>query len=316
MDVSASSSAVMLFLSDLSPHDKPWDDHRLSASIVSDLYASVGLDHRASRMNNCAEHLLFALQAQENGELRFRLKSSHFCRQRLCPICQWRRMLMWRARFFKRLPAILQDYPKQRWIFLTLTVRNCPLPDLRSTIQGMSKAWNKFVLYKDFPATGWIRSLEVTRNPQTREAHPHYHVLMMVSPSYFGSSYLSNPRWRSLWQSALRSDYLPVVNVKTIKACSGDSHPMARGILETIKYGVKESDLLSDPDWLSELTIQMNQLKTIALGGVIKQYLKEDSEDLIHTDEDDIDLEILNQYPDLLFDWKRTINRYVFVTDI
>lgn len=302
------STSPMVFLSDLSDRDKPWDEHRTNASLVADLYSSAGLDQRAVRMHHCANQLLFALQAQETGELRFRLKSSRFCRQRLCPVCQWRRMLMWRARFFKRLPSILQDYPKHRWIFLTLTVKNCPLEDLRTTIQGMSKAWNKFVLYKDFPATGWVRSLEVTRNDKTREAHPHYHVLMMVPPSYFGTGYLSNEKWRKLWQQAIRSDYLPVVNVKTIKPHEGDSHPMARGILETIKYGVKESDLLGDPEWLSELTTQMDKLKTIALGGVIRKYLKEDEpEDLIHTDEDEIDIEILDQYPDILFDWKKSL---------
>lgn len=314
-DISVSTSP-MAFLSDLSERDKPWDDHRLNASLVSDLYKEAGVDQRALRMDNCANHLLFGLQAQETGELRFRLKSSQFCRQRLCPVCQWRRMLMWRARFFKRLPSILQDYPKHRWIFLTLTVKNVPLPDLRTTIQGMSKAWDKFVKYKDFPATGWVRSLEVTRNPQTREAHPHYHVLMMVPPSYFGPGYLSNEKWRKLWQQAIRSDYLPVVNVKTIKPHEGDSHPMARGILETIKYGVKESDLLGDSEWLAQLTTQMDKLKTVALGGVIKQYLKEmeeDKEDLIHTDEDQIDIEILNQYPEILFDWKKVVNRYAKV---
>jgi hypothetical protein len=222
-------------------------------------------------------------------------------------------MLMWRARFFKRLPGILNDYPKHRWIFVTLTVKNCPLTDLRQTIQGMSKAWNKFVLYKDFPATGWIRTLEVTRNAQTLEAHPHYHILMMVPSSYFsGSGYLNNQKWRELWQQAVRSDYLPVVNVKTIKPQTGDSHPMARGILETVKYGVKESDLLGDPHWLAELTSQLSGLKTVALGGAIKKYLKEDEpENLINTDEDEIDPEILNQYPTLLFDWKEYVKRYV-----
>lgn len=219
---------------------------------------------------------------------------------------------MWRSRFFKRLPKILEDYPKHRWIFLTLTVRNCPLGELRTTIRGMSKAWNKFVKFKAFPATGWVRSLEVTRNPDTRDAHPHYHVLMMVPASYFsGNVYLSNQKWREQWQKALGIDYLPVTNVKVIKPQTGDSHPMARGILETIKYGVKESDLLGDSEWLAELTSQMDKLKTVALGGVIKNYLKEqEPEDLIHTDEDEIDTELLEQYPELMFDWKRIVNRY------
>jgi plasmid rolling circle replication initiator protein Rep len=371
----------MTFLTDLSDRDKPWDDHRNNADKVSKLYQDGGLEDRSARMLDCANTLHFALHALDTGELRFRLKSTRFCRQRLCPVCQWRRMLMWRARFFKALPEVFKAFPKHRWIFLTLTVRNCPLDELRATVMGnqvkgqkiiggdeyevsegvracrlrvvstqksvkggMSAAWDRFVKYKDFPAIGWIRTLEVTRPfdcydkgkfvgrhgkkwiddyqrkyktklrlESTWDAHPHYHCLLMVQPSYFKSSkYLSNQKWRELWQKALRCDYLPTVNVKVVKPHEGDSHPMARGILETIKYGVKESDLLTDADWLVELTAQMNNLKTIALGGELRKFLKEDEpEDLIHTDEDAIEPELLEQYPELLFDWKRIVSRYV-----
>jgi plasmid rolling circle replication initiator protein Rep len=339
----AISESPMVFLSQISERDKPWDEHRTNASLVADLYQQAGLDHRALRMNHCADQLWFALQALETGELRLRLKSSRFCRQRFCPICQWRRMLMWRARFFKRLPTIIQDYPTHRWIFLTLTVENCKMTSLRTTMQTMSKAWNKFLLYKEFPATGWIRTSEVTavwdcyhkgkfvgrhgtkwiedyqRKHKVKlkleisdEVHPHYHILMMVPSTYFGAKYLNNQRWRELWKQAIRSDYLPVVNVKTIKPQVGDTHPMARGILETVKYGVKESDLTADPQWLSELTSQMDKLKTVALGGVVRQYLKEtEPEDLVHTDEDALEPELLEQYPTLLFDWKQIVQKYV-----
>jgi plasmid rolling circle replication initiator protein Rep len=222
---------------------------------------------------------------------------------------------MWRARFFKALPKILDDYPGHKWIFLTLTVRNCQLNNLRSTVTGMSKSWNKFSKYKAFPGVGWVRSLEVTRG-KDRSAHPHYHCLIMVQPSYFKSAkYLSNAKWRELWQRAIVSDYLPVVNVKTVKPCPGDSHPMIRGILECLKYGVKESDLLSDSDWLDGLTSQMDKLRSIALGGVVSQYLREDEpEDLIHSDEEDDSIdELLDEYPEVFFDWRKSVSRYVMV---
>jgi plasmid rolling circle replication initiator protein Rep len=307
------SENPMVFLSDVSPRDKSWDEHRTNASLVAQLYKEAGIDRRSDRMNECARQLCFALEARDEGELILRLKSARFCRQRLCPVCQSRRALMWRARFIKGLPPILQAYPGYRWIFVTLTVRNCHLKDLRATIRGMSKGWDKFAKYKDFPGLGWIRTLEVTRNPETREAHPHYHILMMVKPSYFKSkAYLSNQRWRELWAKAMVIDYLPVTHVKVVKPKTDDSHPLIRGILETVKYGVKESDLIADSEWLAGLTTQMDKLKTVALGGIIKNYLKEsEPEDLIHTDEDDIDIQLLKDFPELVFDWKAHINRYV-----
>lgn len=309
----AISSAPMVFLTDISERDKPWDEHRATATTVANHYQLAGVDRRAVRMHDCAKQLWFALQAQDDGELRFRLKNARFCRQRFCPVCQWRRMLMWRARFFKGLPRILEAYPTHRWLLLTLTLKNCPLDELRDTIKGMSKSWDRFVKYKEFPAVGWIRSLEVTRNPDDATAHPHYHVLMMVKPSYFSSNgYVKQSRWRELWQQAIRSYYLPTVDIRAIKPTPGDSHPMARGILETIKYGAKESDLIADPEWLAGLTTQMDKLKTIALGGVLREYLREEEpDDLIHTDEDAIDPELLDQYPTLIFDWANHVKRYV-----
>ena len=37
---------------------------------------------------------------------------------------------------FQKLEEIKTQYPTHRWVFLTLTVRNCDLVDLRDTPQG------------------------------------------------------------------------------------------------------------------------------------------------------------------------------------
>lgn len=36
---------------------------------------------------------------------------------------------MWQARFYQSLPRIVADYPDSRWMFLTLTVRNCAIEE-------------------------------------------------------------------------------------------------------------------------------------------------------------------------------------------
>ncbi|MGZ7278142.1 protein rep, partial [Streptococcus pyogenes] len=70
-----------------------------------------------------------------------RLRSAEFCRVRHCPVCQWRRSLMWQARFYQALPRIVADYPDSRWMFLTLTVRNCDIADLAETLTAMNAAF-------------------------------------------------------------------------------------------------------------------------------------------------------------------------------
>jgi Replication protein len=226
---------------------------------------------------------------------------------------------MWTARFLKALPTITADYPTARYLFLTLTVKNCPLSELRSTITAMNQAWKRLVLRKQFPAIGFARATEVTRG-KDGTAHPHFHVLMMVEPSYFGRNYLSQADWTDLWQSCLRSDYVPVVHVRAVKSNKKRSMDetsstvlIAAGVVETFKYAVKPSDLVGkgtpdDRAWLVELTHQLHKTRSVALGGVFKNYLSEsEPEDLIGEELEGEDLSDISLY----FGWREMVQRYI-----
>jgi plasmid rolling circle replication initiator protein Rep len=218
---------------------------------------------------------------------------------------------VWRARFFTAIPKVLEGHPKSRWVFLTLTVRNCPLEGLRGTVNQMNKAWNKLVLRKQFPAIGFVKSLEVTRG-KDNSAHPHFHILMMVPPSYFSHGYITQAEWRNLWGSCLKVGYLPVVNVKVIKPRSTvEDNGLQIAILETLKYGVKESDLIADANWLMELTKQLHKTRAVSVGGVLKNYLSEEEpEDLVNTDENEIET-ATNEDVSIWFGWREMVKRYV-----
>lgn len=311
---STGGSDSLCFLSELSPHDKPWDIHRASGDLVQKLYKDIGYERYSERMRECSQWLEFALRMAEAGEMTAKLFSARFCRVRHCPVCQWRRSLMWRARFLKVMPAVIRDHPSARYVFLTLTVRNCQPEELKETVKLMSNAWHKLIKRKQFPAIGFVRSLEVTRNDKDGTAHPHFHCLLMVNPSYFtGRQYLSQKTWTELWQSCLKVDYTPVVNVKAVKgkagADAGEVDSLVPAICETLKYSVKESDLVADPKWLEEITKQLHKTRAIAVGGILKEYLSEDDpEDLIHGDlnpEED-----LENAPKLIFDWSSIIKKY------
>lgn len=114
---------------------------------------------------------------------------------------------MWQARFYQALPDLVRAYPKARWLFLTLTVRNCEVSELSVTLKVMNEAWQRLVKREEFkPVQGWLRTTEVTRG-KDRSAHPHFHVLLMVPPSMLsGVNYIKQPRWVELWQEALRAN--------------------------------------------------------------------------------------------------------------
>lgn len=266
------------FLSDFSEKDQKWDKHRSDAQSVGQIYnlsqysAYQELSYRffryAERIEKCSNVLKFS---SENN--KFKLKQAFFCRVRYCPVCQWRRSMMWRARFFQIMPQIQQNYLTHRWVFLTLTVKNCDITDLRSTLKLMSKSWNKFIKYSELSAIdGFVRTTEVTRG-KDNSAHPHFHCLLFVKPSFFGNSYVKQDRWRHLWQKALESDYLPVVNVKAVKGDSPD-----KAVLETLKYSTKPDDFMLDKEWFRQLTLQTHKMRFIATGGVLKDCLKSEDE--------------------------------------
>jgi plasmid rolling circle replication initiator protein Rep len=307
-------------LSDYNANDKPWDEHRGLCDEVGGLYAAaVEFERYASRMADCSGLLRFGWSDNpETGETRLRLREAQFCRVRNCPVCQWRRSLMWQARFYQSLPKLVEAYPSARWVFLTLTVRNCSITELGSTLGAMNSAFKRLAARKEFkPVLGWIRTVEVTRG-KDGSAHPHFHTLMMVPPSWFTRDYIKHSRWVSLWQECLRVAYEPNVDIRPVKIKKygeGQSEPLAealqRAVAETLKYAVKPTDMTADPEWFLDLTRQTFKRRFVATGGVLKDVLKLE-------DESDADLALADSDPDgkaddgsrLAFAWRSKEKRY------
>ena len=299
-------------LSELSERDKPWDKHRANCDKASSYYAGSEYQRYSERMNDCSQLLDFRLVPEASeGVYRLKLATARFCRVRHCPVCQWRRSLMWKAKAYKILPQVIADYPKHRWLFVTLTVKNCGITELRETLTWMNKGFKRLSELKCFPATGYIKTTEVTRgkNPPG-SAHPHFHVLMLVPPSYFSHGYLSQAKWVELWQRCLRIDYKPILDVQALKPKDSLTGLLA----EVIKYSVKESDITADREWFLELTRQLHRTKAIAVGGVLREYMRDlekEPEDLIGEDnEGDLD------EGHLCFGWKKQVKKYKLVKDL
>jgi plasmid rolling circle replication initiator protein Rep len=326
------------YLSEISPKDKSWDKHKSESKLVARLYQNTPLDRYSHRIAECSGYLSFKWVIDpKTQEPKLKLNGCRFCHVRHCPICQWRRALMWIARFLGALPAITKDYSSARYIFLTLTVKNCELSELRETLVQMNKAWQRLIQRKGFPAIGFARSTEVTKSSDGK-AHPHFHALLMVGSDYFaGRSYLTQVDWTKLWQKSLRIDYTPIVNVKAVKkrrkrvegqneviipldgsdvseAILDTSDEISSAIVEVFKYAIKPSDLIgtgseADRQWLIGLTDQLHKTRSVALGGVFKKYLSEsEPEDLIGNNHEEND-----RISDITFGYRENLQRYVDV---
>ena len=300
-------------LTSISDRDSVWDSHRVDTLIVQEMYALEGEFERYSeRMTDCSGWLKFGFN-EVNGLV---LKQACFCRVRYCAMCQWRKSLLWKALMYQTYDEIIKTHPTHRFVFLTLTVKNPAITDLRETLQHMNKSWQRLKDRKEFMAAvdGWVRTTEVTRPkkprakksdpivycPKTKNthAHPHFHVILMVKPSYFGKGYIKRERWQELWADCLRIDYLPQVDVRTVKPKKGATDDGMRGaIAECLKYAVKPDEIMHDAEdpkareWFYELTRQTHKLRFVATGGLLKDALKQDkeitNEDMIATGNDD-----------------------------
>jgi plasmid rolling circle replication initiator protein Rep len=306
------------YLSSVSPRHKPWDTHRGEADDVTDIFANSqsSQHHRYSeRVESCAQVLGFAHDPLATKKNKLKLTNAWFCHLRHCPVCQWRKSLMWQAKVYRALPILRRDFPDTRFLFMTLTVRNCEVNNLRTTLDVMAKGWKRLIELRTWPARGWVRAVEITRSQKYRTAHPHYHCMLMVAPAYFQGDYLKQEQWAELWRKSLRVDYRPVVDIRTVKlALVPDSRRvnpppknMWAAVAEILKYAVKPSDMVRDHDWFLTLVDQVHHTRGVAVGGILKRYIKEREEETMMSEPGK---EPVEEKERLYFVWKQKVRKY------
>lgn len=267
---------------------------------LADSYERLGYETKSQRTRNCGSFLSFAREVRPGLEMsKARLYWANFCKDRLCPMCSWRRSV----KLFQNLARIIDvtgtDYT---YLLFTLTVPNVPGDELRLAIDELLNGFKLFMKYKEISriCLGWSRTLEVTRNRVKNTYHPHIHVLAAVPKGYLKSHYyLSHKRILELWQRAMKDDSIKFVNVKLVKDFHGeladDNKKLIGAVKEVSKYTVKDSDYLDTPnDWeltdevVQTLSTALRGRRLHALGGVFKEIAR--TLELQDPETDEVDL--------------------------
>jgi len=279
--------------------------------VVADSFKRLGQLKRAKRMHDCGNYLEF-----ENKNLI----RANFCRERLCPMCQWRRSLKVFWELSRVMDAVEAEYENFVPVFLTLTVRNCPatVEELAATLNQIFKGWDRLFKIEKIKGAveGWFRALELTYNRQADEFHPHIHALLFVKKSYFtGRGYIKTAEWVQLWRRCLRVDYDPICDIRKVR----NNKARRKGLAEVAKYTVKDTDFATRDKVLTDhlvsvLSKALKRRRLYAFGGVLKSLAAkfvEGKEDLIHTGEktirDDVNT-VIERYR-----WRFGIAQYVRV---
>lgn len=224
----------------------------------------------------CGDFLLFA----RKHDNKLKLARANFCKSRICNMCNWRRSLKLFGQVSQVIEAIKGKGIKVRYLFLTLTVKNCKSDKLTETINQLNAGFRLLVRNdkKNKPTKiacnllGYMKAIEVTYNTKDDTYHPHIHCILAVRPSYFKSgNYMKYEDVQLLWQKCLHIDYAPQVNIKAIKA--GNSTPKA--IAELAKYPTKIATVLSVPpdkqkEVLYTLASAIKGRRLITFGGLFK----------------------------------------------
>ena len=205
---------------------------------LAEAFRRLGELDRAIRVEQCGTYLEFS-QVQDGESM---LTAANFCRERLCPTCSWRRSV----RIFSNTSRILdcvEEIDKDcKFLFLTLTIKNCAADELAATLDGMSAAFHRLKNNRAWKSRvkGCIRTLEVTINHEDGTFHPHYHLILAVSKSYADKDskiYWTQEQWAEAWRKSARLDYVPHVWIETVKG-------RRQGIEEVSKYMAKDSDYI------------------------------------------------------------------------
>lgn len=260
---------------------RPWSEKKSRSVKTAESFRRLEAFSKAWRVRHCGEDLSFI--RDESG---LHLHEAAFCRERMCPMCQWRRSLKVFTQVSQVMDRVLLDAPNLTPIFLSLTQRNVSAESLQNEIQGIMNGWHLFMNHWTIKkrVQGYFRALELTRSKSARrDFHPHLHAILMVDErAYFkGADYLKTRDFGRLWRTCCKLDYDPIVDIRSVKtATRSGAMPMHKAAAEVAKYSVKDADIITDNERETDEAVEaigqaLKGRRLYAFGGIMKRIAKE-----------------------------------------
>lgn len=220
---------------------RPWLLRKNEALEIADSYYRNGDLLREKKIRNCGTRLYFAHYSDGSRKLANAL----FCKSRLCSLCNWRKSLLIYHQTLEMMDYITKEKKSIRYLFLTLTLKNCNIYEIEKTLDHYQVSLNRFLRRKEWNCLqGSFYAYEVTVNKFTGMLHPHIHLILAVNSNYFSKNYISHEKLVAMWRSCAMVDYDPIIDIRPFRKS------VSKAVAEASKYTVKGSDLLH---WDSEL---------------------------------------------------------------
>ena len=292
--------------------ERDWRGRKILSLKLADIFKELQYKKTfVERVISCGDTLQFI----QNQDGNLKLYQAYFCKNKLCPMCNWRRSMKYSYQTSRIVDEAIKQSPKGRFLFLTLTVKNVEGQALNSTISQLTKSFDR--LFKRAKVQrnllGYLRSVEVTHNENDKTYHPHIHVLMMVRPSYFQSKkdYITQKEWSDMWSQSLKVDYTPMIDIRTVKE---KGKGLRGAVLETAKYPTKPIKMdIENKQVVDDLYNGLYRKRQLGYGGLFKTIKKQltlddvENGDLVYTSDDK---ENISKGTEIVAIWNATKQNY------
>lgn len=265
-----------------------WQDHKKLSVEMAERMLEAGLGKRGWNVMACGKEIEFT-HCKECGNIH--ITSARLCRDRLCPICNWRLSIKRYSIMQNVIQALFLAYPEYHYSLVTLTVQNCKGYLLKETLEKMQETWKTLISQRWAKTAlfGWGRSIETTFNEETQTHHPHYHVILISNTAETCDKVVNE--WLRIAEKKGLTVSKKAQNREEIRThTEGDS--LAGAICEAYKYSVKATDAITMPlGELRNLALAIANKRLVSFGGIIKEYLKklEINEDIDKEDDEEIE---------------------------
>ncbi|HED5669594.1 TPA: protein rep [Enterobacter kobei] len=154
---------------------------------LSKIYQKIGQQDRAHRVAFCCSYRYMLVDSEKRAHNVHTVR----CRDRHCSECQKIKSWIYQSRLKRTaIEKIKSDFKSDEFLFLTFTLKNPKVTQMRKAMRTMSQAFGMLTRRKPFSEIfrGGIRTFEVTRNYAERlknHCHPHIHAIAQTKAGAF-----------------------------------------------------------------------------------------------------------------------------------
>ena len=154
---------------------------------LSSIYKKIGQRDRAHRVAFCCSYRYMLVDSEQRAHNVHTVR----CRDRFCIECQRIKSYVYQERLKRTaIEKIKSDFKTDEFLFLTFTLKNPRVTQMRKVMRTMSKSFGMVIRRKPFADIfrGGIRTFEVTRNYAERlknHCHPHIHAIAQTKADAF-----------------------------------------------------------------------------------------------------------------------------------